>query len=397
MKKKVALVTKGFTGSTFPLAKQLLQKGYIVDIYLFYYNSFTELEAFDCTYQSNKYGIEEIPSFRWTEMYKYIGSSDSVRLFSLKMPRPYNKIPIVRNIVSCYSEWFAKKVTYFINKQDYEVINFIGGYYSHEYITFLKKINSKIVFSLHEVCDHFSPVFNNPSSLLKYLFKHKIDIIIYSEKSYNDILCYENVNIDKLHRVNFGLFETFKTIPLNKSLLLPRKYFLFFGSILPYKGLSVLNEALRSLKIQKLDYNLVVAGKGNDPCLEELKKDSHVTLINKRLSNAELCEVISGAMFVICPYLTMSQSGIPQTVYTFGKPIVASDLNGFKEVVDSGVNGSIFPVGDSQALALCISQLLSSDTQLKQYTQQIKYFEESYPEYSWSSIADTFIRSFIKR
>lgn len=35
MKKRIALITKGFTGSTFPLAKQFLEMGYAVDIYLF--------------------------------------------------------------------------------------------------------------------------------------------------------------------------------------------------------------------------------------------------------------------------------------------------------------------------------------------------------------------------
>ena len=35
MKKRIALITKGFTGSTFPLAKQFLEMGYAVDIYRF--------------------------------------------------------------------------------------------------------------------------------------------------------------------------------------------------------------------------------------------------------------------------------------------------------------------------------------------------------------------------
>ena len=397
MTKRIALVTKGFTGSTFPLAKQLISKGYLVDIYLFYYISFTELEAFNCSYQSKCYGVEEIPIYKWIEMYEYLGNSDSVKLFSLKLPRPYNQIPILRNIVRFYSEWFVNKATVHMNKQNYEAINFIGGYYSNEYIPFLKKIKSKIIFSLHEVCNHFEPDFMNPSLLLKYLFKNKIDIIIYSEKSYQDILNYSDINIDKLHRINFGLFETFKTIPFKKTLLLPEKYFLFLGSILPYKGLSVLNESLKYLTDKLNGYNLVVAGKGNDSCIEELIKNNNVTFINKRLSNAELCEVVSGAMFAVCPYLTMSQSGIPQTVYAFGKPIIASDLDGFKEVVNSGKNGSLFEVGNSQELAFCIEQLLCRESILKHYSDEVKSFEKTYPEYSWSYIADSFINLFIER
>ena len=304
MKKRIALITKGFTGSTFPLAKQFLEMGYAVDIYLFYYISFSELEAFNCSYQSSKYGVEEIAVNNWIEMFSYFGESDSVRLFSLKMPRPYERIPIVRNVIGWYSDYYATKSSSFINEQNYEIVNIIGGYYSCEYLPFLKKLNCKIVVSLHEVCNHFHPDFSKPSPLLKYLFKSSIDIIIYSDNSLCDIFNYKDIKREKIHRLNFGLFETYKTISVKNTLFLPEKYFLFFGSMLPYKGLPILNEAMKLLADYRFCCKLVVAGKGNDPCLEDLSNNPNVLLINKRLSNAELCEVISQSSFVICPYIT---------------------------------------------------------------------------------------------
>ena len=81
----------------------------------------------------------------------------------------------------------------------------------------------------------------------------------------------------------------------------------------------------------------------------------------------------------------------------FGKPIIASDLDGFKEVVNSGKNGSLFEVGNSQELAFCIEQLLCRESILKHYSDEVKSFEKTYPEYSWSYIADSFINLFIER
>lgn len=395
MKSKIALITKGFTGSLFPLAKQFLLKGYEVDIYLFYYIEFSELEAFKCKYKSEIYGLEQIHTEKWKEMHEYLGDTDSVRLFSLKMPRPYFQIPILRNVVSLYSSLFVHKVTSFINQQDYKVINFIGGYYSQEYLPFLKRIDTKVVFSLHEVCDHFNPDFDNPSPLLKYLFKNSIDLIIYSDNSLRDILKYKDVNKEKLHRLNFGLFETFKTIAEENQLNLPSKYFLYFGSILPYKGLPVLNEAIKMMPQDWKGYKLVVAGKGSDPSLEDMAANPNVLLINKRLSNAELCEVIKHSAFVVCPYYTMSQSGIPQTVYAFGKPIIASDLPGFKEVIEPGENGALFHSGKSNDLAKYISKFIDEEETLAKCSANVSMFEDKYPFYSWPKIADLFITKFI--
>lgn len=396
MKKRIALITKGFTGSTFPLAKQFLEMGYAVDIYLFYYISFSELEAFNCSYKSSKYGVEEIAVNNWIEMFSYLGESDSVRLFSLKMPRPYENIPIVRNIIGWYSDYYAIKSSSFINDQNYKIVNIIGGYYSHEYLSFLKKLNCKIVVSLHEVCDHFHPDFSKPSPLLKFLFQNSIDIIIYSDNSLHDILNYKDVKREKIHRLNFGLFETFKTIPVKNALSLPKKYFLFFGSILPYKGLPILNEAMKLLTDYCFYYKLVVAGKGNDPCLEDLSNNPNVLLINKRLSNAELCEVIGQSLFVICPYFTMSQSGIPQTVYTFGKPIIASDLDGFREILTHKKNGLLFANNEPIELAECIKTYLNNEKLLAYCSSQVMSFEKDYPEFSWSNIARKFVMKFVQ-
>ena len=392
---KIALVTKGFTGSLFPLAKQLIRKGYDVDIYLFNYILFSDLEAFKCSYKSNRYGIEAIQVCEWQEMYSYLRGMGRVRLFSLKMPRPYNNIPVLRDLISLYSQGYIKQSCLFINNQNYNFINIIGGYYSREYLPFMKLITSKLVFSLHEVCDHFKPDFKKPPMLLTYLFRNSIDIIIYSDNSYRDILRYDEVIKEKIHRINFGLFNTYLTIPKKYCLSLPDKYFLFFGSILPYKGLSILNDAIKLISNELKDYKLVVAGKGYDSCIDEMKDNPNVVLINKRLSNSELCQVIENSRFVICPYITMSQSGIPQTIFVFNKPIIASNLDGFKEIVKHNNNGLLFERGSSAKLAACIIKFITDKELYNSCNINVKMFETYYSSFSWNNIANKYIENFL--
>lgn len=395
MRHKIALVTYGFTGSTFPLAKALMKRGCKVDIYILNYIGFDDLEAFDCKYVAKNYGIVEIPNSKWHSMYEYLTEDleGIVRLYSMKMPRPFLTVPVLRNIISIYTTIYDVKVARFINSQEYDVINFIGAYFSHNYLPIIKRLTSKVVFSLHEVCNHNAPDFESPSPLLKYLFNNNVEIVVYSDNSLNHILNYKSVNRDKIKRLNFGLFDSYKTFPTTHNLQLPEEYILFYGSILPYKGLGILYEAYKSKK--DILPKLVVAGKGHDLCLDEMNEDDRCVVINRRLSNQEICELINRSKFVVCPYISMSQSGIPQTVYSFAKPIIASDLDGFKEVVDNNCNGLLFANGDVAALAQCLVRMATDLDLYKSFTEELSAFESRYPDYAWGNIADKFISYYI--
>lgn len=391
--KKIALITKGFTGSILPLAKDFVKKGYGVDIYLFNYICIEDLEAFECNYRAKKYGVEEIDTQNWSSTLAYFGTKKSIRFFSIKMPRPYSSIPVLANIIKILGLPYVISSCNFINNQRYSFVNVVCGYYSFEYLPFLKRLKTKNVVSLHEVCDHFNPNFNKPSKLLQYLFKKNIDCIIYSDNSLKDILKYKNVNKDRMHRVNFGLFDSYKAISYEETFELPKDYILFFGSIVKYKGLGVLCEAI---KLIDNNVQFVIAGKGYDASLEELSLMKNVTIINHRLSNSELSEIIARSSLVVCPYLTMSQSGIPQTVFTFGKPIIASDLYGFKEIISNGENGLLFKCGDSISLAKSVKYFLSNEELRKKLSCNILKFELLHKDYSWKSITDYYINHFVR-
>lgn len=394
MSDKIALITFGFTGSLFPLARTLQKKGYEIDIYILNYIGFDDLEAFDCKYASKRFGVEEVPTQYWKSMSEYFVNSEKVHLFSIRMPRPYVKVPILRNIIEIVSLRYSSQISDYINHKKYRVINFIGAYFSQNYLTIIKKLNSRVVFSLHEVCNHSKPNYSKPTKLLKYLLENKIDIIVYSDNSLKHIRNYKNICFNKIERINFGLFETYSTIPQTNTLTLPENFILFYGSILPYKGLSILYQAFSSLSNKNI--YLVVAGKGYDDCLKNIQNDNRCILINRRLSNSELCELIRKCRFVVCPYLTMSQSGIPQTVYPFHKPIIASDLDGFREIINSGKNGLLFKKCNVSELANCMTALVENEDLYNNLVKSVQTFEHDYREYSWDYISEKFIDCYLR-
>lgn len=388
---RVALITRGFTGSVLPLAKQLLNDGHEVDVYIICNRTkLDDIEAFECSYLAKRLGLQQIPDSYWNSAKEYM-QSDNVRLFCVRYLRPYDSIPFLKQVISVINAKFTRRCLSFINKQKYNLINIVCGYYSSEYIPYINGLAVSPVVSLHEVCDHFAPDFIHPSPLLQILFDKKLPIIVYSDNSFNEILNYREVDKHLIYRINFGNFTSYKSVSRDEALVLPDKYILFFGTLKKYKGLSILFDAITKYNPLPPSVKCVVAGAGSDETFEFMKQDERFVCIHKRLSNAELVRLISDAIVVVTPYLTMSQSGIPQTVFVYNKPIIASDLRGFTELLDN-TNSLIFKTGNPADLSNNINKLLQDDSLYKSLEAGIMQFSHSSSPYSWEYIAKQYLQ-----
>lgn len=130
-------------------------------------------------------------------------------------------------------------------------------------------------------------------------------------------------------------------------------YALFVGRIQPYKGIDVLLEAYGGLG-QTCDIPLVIAGAGRFSDREsELLREfsgSSVFVLNRWLSDAEMCSLVGSARFVVLPYTSASQSGAIPLASAVGVPAIASDAGGIAEQVVDNETGILFPAGDVPAL-----------------------------------------------
>ena len=73
-------------------------------------------------------------------------------------------------------------------------------------------------------------------------------------------------------------------------------------------------------------------------------------------------EVYGSCHIVVLPSFA---EGVPKVLLeaaAMGKPLIASDLPGCREVISAGENGYLFPAGDSRALAEAISSLIHDRT-----------------------------------
>lgn len=145
-----------------------------------------------------------------------------------------------------------------------------------------------------------------------------------------------------------------------ESLGLPRnsKVLLFFGQIKATKGLSVLLEALPTIRQAIPEVRLVVAGRvWKDDfsvyarLIDELGIAEYCLLDIEHIPNDRVATYFAAADVVALPYLKIYQSGVLLMSMSYGKPVLASDLPAMNENIIDGSTGYLFATGDPAALA----------------------------------------------
>ncbi len=137
------------------------------------------------------------------------------------------------------------------------------------------------------------------------------------------------------------------------------------GLIRPYKGLDVLLDAWPRVRAAVPDAQLLVQGRVlGDPegaaRLERLAADPAVgvTADLRFTETAEFAGALACADVVVLPYRRIDQSGVLFAALALGRPIVASRVGGFAEVVEQTGAGVCVEPGDPTALADALIALL---------------------------------------
>ncbi len=130
---------------------------------------------------------------------------------------------------------------------------------------------------------------------------------------------------------------------------------LFFGFVRSYKGLDLLLRAVALVK--ELDLRLSVVGEfweGTEEYLTLVRGlgiGDRVELVPTYVAEEEMARYFARADLVVLPYRSAKTSGVIATSYGFGKPVLATDVGGFHEVVLDGCTGKLVRPGDPQAIA----------------------------------------------
>jgi phosphatidylinositol alpha-mannosyltransferase len=129
----------------------------------------------------------------------------------------------------------------------------------------------------------------------------------------------------------------------------------------PRKGLPTLLEAMPQIVAQRPGVRLLVAGRGDE---EEAVKGLSPE-VRKRIeflgmvSDQEKASLLRSVDLYVAPNTGGESFGIILVeAMSAGAPVLASDLDAFRQVLDGGAAGELFPVEDAAALAEAAVRLL---------------------------------------
>jgi len=139
------------------------------------------------------------------------------------------------------------------------------------------------------------------------------------------------------------------------------------------KGFQILADAFAALAPDRPGLRLLVAGPGERDDLYAMLPDQvhdRVTFLGK-VSEADKARMLRSVDVYVAPNTHGESFGMILTeALAAGAPIVASDLDAFRRVLDNGRAGALFATGDSAVLTKTLAGLLDDPVRRKMYATE---------------------------
>jgi glycosyltransferase involved in cell wall biosynthesis len=170
-----------------------------------------------------------------------------------------------------------------------------------------------------------------------------------------------------------------------------KKVVLFWGNIVPYKGLDDLLAAFKSLPGP--EYTLAVAGRWSMPAerkerwLAEARADGRLALFDGVLEPERVRDLLCAADLMILPYKRATQSGVGFTALRYGLPLLVTRTGSLPELLPEALRDRwVVPPGSPEALAQRIAAFFSQSDEEREAlgTRLTAYATE---RFSWDRIA----------
>ncbi|MGB9496749.1 MAG: glycosyltransferase [Dissulfuribacterales bacterium] len=173
---------------------------------------------------------------------------------------------------------------------------------------------------------------------------------------------------NKIRFVPNGVDDAFYTLPAGRDHFASSPLrLLFIGSLIPLKGLDVLLKALA--RINSLSsWTLTVVGDGPEgdhlrSLLTDLKIDKNIRFLGS-ISPDGIPQLMNDHHLLILPSHREGRPNVVLEAMAAALPVLATDIEGTRELVQHGKTGWLVPPGDVDALSGALDDLLSGKRNL---------------------------------
>jgi D-inositol-3-phosphate glycosyltransferase len=271
---------------------------------------------------------------------------------------------------------------------------------------YYRLFRKRVVFTAHNVNarkrDGRDSWFNRFTLRIQYrLCSH---ILVHTAAMKRELLADFGIAPARVSVIPFGINDTNRKTDLNRigartklGVAPMEKMLLFFGQIAPYKGLEFLVAALARLIPSLPDMKLVIAGKVKKG-FEEYWKSIQTEISHPGLQDRVIARIqhipdedvemyFKAADVLALPYVQIFQSGVPFLAYSFGLPVIVTDVGSLREDVIEGSTGMICRPRSAADLAEAVMAYFRSELfrQLEQRRAMIREF--AMQRYSWAKVA----------
>lgn len=258
------------------------------------------------------------------------------------------------NIVHCFSTgWFARLTTEICQNENIPLV--------------------------HSPAVHFGKWGDSPAQLRAYTSANSL--ICFSNDVKNKMLAHATLS-DHSHVQVIPPVQPELTVTDQTRRLIDKPYILFLGRREQHKGLNLLIEAFRNIK---LPAKLVIAGPGKkitepDPSIIDLSM----------VSDEDKASLLTHCELFALPSTDETFGIVYTEAMSCGKPVVAIDVPPVNEIVQNGVTGILVPPGDSNALTEALTTLLTDKRLAK--SMGMRGFELFNERYSPSVVVQRYVR-----
>lgn len=270
---------------------------------------------------------------------------------------PYQQTARFRSLKTAFSDI---KLFYRIRSSKYDIVyaGMFGFPYFHLFSSLMLNRN-RVVIAAHNV--------NTPKGAVNYRSaKAYASFVLSTFRNFHTFSCSQydlllNMHPGKNVLMAPFLLKDYGQPTIGKPNLIT---FLAFGNIRDYKRIDVLIKAAQNTfeQTEKL-FRVIIAGKCDD-WLKYQKLIKYPRLFDLRIGrveNEDIPNLFGESHYFVTPYQDIAQSGSVIVGINYECPVIASDLEAFREYVSDGKTGYLIKPANEEDLTKVMTKIVSSN------------------------------------